>query len=187
MSKIHKPMVKEEGVVEIRFLEPEDALSLMQLRHRAIRECDIYFGTPRRVELARRMPYYRRQLLRYRMQGRAALIGAWQGEQLLGMTGIRIRNHRGALVGLIYSTFIEQAFRGQGFGKLLVEEGVRQIQALWQIEHFLMQVEVHNLKALKLYQNCGFEITERQELAFWIDGVGHDVFVLEASAGTPGK
>ncbi|WFB36089.1 N-acetyltransferase [Kiritimatiellota bacterium B12222] len=179
MKRIHNSNLKPDIAPVIRMMQMEDAVGLMRLRHRAIRECAANFGTPLHIELARDLPYYRRQLFRFGKRGWALLLGCWQGDALVGMTGIRVRKYKGESVGLIYSTYIEPCFRGQGLGKALVEEGRRQIEDRWGLTHCLMHVEVHNKRALHLYQECGFEITSKQERAFWIDGMAHDVFVLE--------
>ncbi|MGA0332355.1 MAG: GNAT family N-acetyltransferase [Kiritimatiellia bacterium] len=163
----------------IRFLGPEDARELMRVRHRAIRECAVHFGTPVGVELQKNLEHYRRQLLRYRSRGEAALLGGWLDGRLVGLTGIRVRTHLGCRVGLVYSTFVEAALRGQGLGGRLVRRAQTEIQNKWGLSHCLLNVEVSNTRALKLYQACGFEITGTQRGAFWIQGAPHDVFVLE--------
>lgn len=163
----------------VRNLHPGDAEALMALRHRAISECAAYFGTPARIELAHKLPHYRAKLVRYAERGHPALIGVWQQGTLTGMTGIRVRRLRHRDRGLIFSTFIEKPFRGKGLAKALVREAQAQIRQRWALEHCMIQVEVFNRPALQLYQGLGFHITDTQERAFWIDGVAHDVFVLE--------
>jgi len=182
MDKVLNSNLKVPSEPEIRFLGPEDAPELMRIRHRAIGECAENFGTPVGVELKRGVDYYRRKLLRYQNFGYAAMLGGWEGEVLSGITGLRTRTYHGQEVGLIYSTFVEKSFRSRGVGKYLVEEACRQIQVKWGLRHFMMNVEVHNENALKLYQNCGFAITGQEKFAFCIDGDSHDVYVLERNA-----
>ncbi len=85
-------------------------------------------------------------------------------------------------MGLIYSTFIEREFRGQGMGEALVIASRQKIDVRWGLQQCFMNVEVHNEPALRLYQRCGFSITGRENAAFFIDGAAHDVYVLEWKA-----
>lgn len=163
----------------IRILRVGDAPELMALRHRALRECPGYFGTPPQIELAKNLEVYRRQLARQRKGGKSAILGLWQGPHLVGMAGLKLRRQRTGPAGLIYSMYLEPDSRGQGFGKRLLTFARDEIFQRWQVTRCLMNVEVHNQIALKLYQQAGFRIIDTETAAFWIDGRPHDVHLLE--------
>lgn len=162
-----------------RILDSKDAKSLMDLRHQAIGEAPTYFGTPKHIEFAKSLGSFRRELQRSQTTGSSAILGVWLENELIGMAGMKIRQVQGRKVGLIYSMYVKTAYRGQGLGKKLVIKAKEEIHRRWQLTHCQMNVEVGNQKALRLYKTCGFEIIGKEERAFWIDGVSHDVYVLE--------
>jgi ribosomal protein S18 acetylase RimI-like enzyme len=150
----------------------------MGLRHLAITEAPSYFGTPKHIELAKTLGSYRRQLKFDRVNGRSLILGVWADAQLIGMAGMKIRRVQGQDLGLIYSMYVKSAYRKQGIGKKLVLKARHEIHRRWKLRTIQMNVEVGNETALRLYQSCGFKIVGKDEQAFWIDGVSHDVYVL---------
>jgi len=162
-----------------RILRPADADALRRLRHRAIQECPEHFGTPPDIELGRGTGYYRRQLLAARLRGQSRILGVFQGPNLVGMAGVRHRHTLSKPYGLIYSMYLIPEHRGKGNGRALLEEAQNLLIRLWKVDTFQMNVEIHNLPALSLYESCGFRILRTDSHAFRINGVDFDVHLLE--------
>ncbi|HET7143864.1 MAG TPA: GNAT family N-acetyltransferase [Anaerolineales bacterium] len=81
----------------------------------------------------------------------------FDGDVAIGMTWMKIRSHP-SKSGFIYDVFIEERFRGKGYGKslmLLLEEKAREMG--------LKSLELHvfgsNHVARNLYEAIGYEIT----------------------------
>lgn len=169
----------EQKRIRFRLMRPVDAVALQHLRQRAIRECAHHFGTPPDVERSRSPQYYRRQILEGRQRGNKSFVGGWMEEHLRAMAGIRLGADAQGAYCLITSMFVEPEWRGIGAGNALLRQSMRQAKALWSIRRFQINVEVTNQTALDLYLDHGFRILSRQNHAFFILGVAHDVFLLE--------
>jgi ribosomal protein S18 acetylase RimI-like enzyme len=81
----------------------------------------------------------------------------FDGGQAVGMTWIKAKTHP-SKSGFIYDVFVEEKFRGKGYGKslmLLLEEKAREMG--------LKSLELHvfgsNTVARKLYETIGYETT----------------------------
>lgn len=81
----------------------------------------------------------------------------YDGEEAVGMIWMKIRDHR-SKSGFIYDVFIDERFRGKGYGKslmLLLEEKAREME--------LNSLELHvfgsNHVARKLYETIDYKIT----------------------------
>ncbi len=168
-----------------RILRPGDASALMRVRHQAIQECPWNFGTPPGIELAKGSGYYRRQILHYRLRGTAAILGAWQEQNLVGIAGLRIQRQHPTACGLIFSMYVLPTHRGQGQGRCLLEQARLYLQEYFLTSCCQMNVEVNNSAALRLYESCGFHIIGRENGAFRIHGQAYDVYLLECVTTNP--
>ena len=81
----------------------------------------------------------------------------YDGDRAVGMIWMKVKSHP-AKSGFIYDVFVEESFRGKGYGKglmLLLEEKAR--------EFGLGSLELHvfgsNHVARKLYETIGYETT----------------------------
>ena len=81
----------------------------------------------------------------------------YDGEEAVGMIWMKIRDHR-SKSGFIYDAFIDERFRGKGYGKslmLLLEEKAREME--------LNSLELHvfgsNHVARKLYETIDYKVT----------------------------
>lgn len=73
----------------------------------------------------------------------------------LSFKGLRIRS-------IIYSTAIDDNFRGKGYGRKLLEESIKEMK-LNRIYSILLYVNIKNTPAIKLYEKMGFQIIEKTE------------------------
>lgn len=70
---------------------------------------------------------------------------------------------------------VAEGYRGQGIGRLLL---ARAIDHCWQmgLKRIELEVFVHNVRAITLYENMGFEFEGRHRKSRYIDGNYEDVY-----------
>ena len=79
------------------------------------------------------------------------------GDEAVGMIWMKIKTHP-SKSGFIYDVFIDERFRGKGYGKslmLLLEEKAREME----LTSLALHVFGSNHVARKLYETIGYEIT----------------------------
>lgn len=85
------------------------------------------------------------------------VLGAWQGQALLGYALIA----RLAFDAELQAIGVARAWRGQGLGRALLEEALAQARA-WQRERLLLEVRAGNHAAIRLYEAAGFCVDGRR-------------------------
>ena len=87
------------------------------------------------------------------------LFGAFNQDHCIGLCGflrnpkIKLR-HSGTLVHL----YVHRDFLGNGIGKRLMEHTIDRAFSLPDLEFILLNVLNNNTRAIKLYENLGFEV-----------------------------
>lgn len=69
----------------------------------------------------------------------------------------KINLERNGSQGGIYGLGVLPEYRGKGYGRELLNFGIRQLKE-WNMSTIMLQVVVDNMNALGLYQSCGFEV-----------------------------
>lgn len=85
------------------------------------------------------------------------LLGAWEGDRLVGMVGfMRVNGPKETHRGSLYSMYVTPAFRRGGTGRLLVTgllDAAHKIPGLIQVD---LSVVAENAPAIRLYESIGF-------------------------------
>lgn len=87
-------------------------------------------------------------------------LGAYSDNILVGVASfVRDGNDREKLrhKGLLSTMYVSKEFRGHGIAKQLLEEIIRRVKSIPDIEQINLIVLTENLKAKKLYEMFGFE------------------------------
>jgi ribosomal protein S18 acetylase RimI-like enzyme len=97
------------------------------------------------------------------------VLGAFDGEQLVGMAGFFRRQgekicHRGEIWGV----YIAKQYRGRWCGQSLLEELINQLRSVAGLEQVALGVSVGNTGAKRLYESLGFETYGREARALKI-------------------
>jgi len=172
--------------MNIRKLTKDDAEALWRLRLHALETDPVSFAeSPEELKRTTAEEYASR--LR---SGRTEnfVIGAFDGEQLVGMTGF----YRDALlkrrhIGHVWGVFVSPAVRGKGVGRALLAEVIKSAKALPGISCVRLMVAVTQEAARHLYKEAGFRVfgTEPRSLKIgerFVDE-NHMTLEFEDSAG----
>jgi ribosomal protein S18 acetylase RimI-like enzyme len=97
------------------------------------------------------------------------VLGAFDGEQLVGMAGFFRRQgekicHRGEIWGV----YIGKQHRGKGSGQSLLAELINQLRSVAGLEQVALGVSAGNTAAKRLYESLGFETYGREARALKI-------------------
>lgn len=71
--------------------------------------------------------------------------------------------------GFLDELYLREAFRGQGIGRKAVEFAIDVCPSLG-IRRLSLEVERHNVRAKRLYEDIGFEAHDRILMSHWTDG-----------------
>ncbi len=149
--------------MEIRPLQPADAKTIRKLRLEALLDSPESFGSS--YEEEREYPLKR---FKDRLESGCTL-GAFLHEELVGMvTLMEETRNKTRHKATIYAMYVRPAQRGQGIGKKLMIEAIKQAKRIKGIEQIHLSVVTSNDAAKQLYLSLGFEIYGRERHALKI-------------------
>jgi len=138
----------------VRKLTEEDGEALWVLRLRALTDNPEAFATTYEETLVSG----RERLLEGLRQEESFYVGAFE-HGLIGMVYFRreegLKNRH---KGRILSMYIQPESRGQGLGKVLLQEVTAQVKQLVGVEQLHLTVVTTNVAARSLYHSMGFEV-----------------------------
>src|SRR6185436_12445024 len=130
------------------------------------------FGSSYEVEASAKADKYRDRLTG---SPENYVLGAWDGEQLVGIGGfVRETAPKRLHIGSIWGVYVTQSLRGRGLGRRLLATMVERARDLPGLEHVLLSVTSENAAALALYRSLGFEAWGTEPAALKVDGVDYD-------------
>ena len=83
---------------------------------------------------------------------------ALQGDQMIGKVHLQLA----AGLGGIYGLGVLPEHRGKGFGRAILLGAVEKLKEV-DAKEIMLQVDVDNANALRLYESCGFEVTSAMD------------------------
>ena len=138
----------------VRKLTAKDEEALWLLRLRAPTDNPEAFATT----LAETLASGRERVVQHLHLEEAFYIGAFESE-LVGMVFFRREEGRKNLhKGRILRMYVQPESRGQGVGKLLLQEVISQAKQIEGIEQLHLTVVTTNIAARSLYRSMGFEV-----------------------------
>lgn len=123
---------------------------------------------------------YSRDEYRYALTVAKAVNLVWEeGGRIAGFIGAF--HHRTWRVGHIYTVNVHPGERGRGLGVRLMAECHRRLEALG-MERVVLEVNVENTAAMRLYERCGYE--QRQRLPnYYAQYANNDAWLYERALG----
>lgn len=89
-------------------------------------------------------------------------------EKVVGYITIRIRNLDEKAIGVIDLIAVDENYRGQGIGKMLVWKGIEKV--FNRVDSLYVSTQVSNIAALQLYQGLGFKaVLSEATLHIWLE------------------
>ncbi|WP_437959363.1 GNAT family N-acetyltransferase [Sorangium sp. So ce119] len=146
--------------MSVRRLTDADAFLLRALRLRALREEPDPFLTTFEEEQARPIEDLVARLRQQSDTSDSAVLGAFEGEALVGMLGFYRDGHRKARHRVdLWGMYVAPEARGRGHGRALIDAALARIAAVPGVEQVHLGVSATSEAARELYVRAGFKAT----------------------------
>ncbi len=169
----------------VRTVAPTEVEDLRELRLRSLREEPTAFLLTEEEERASRsLEDYERQAERWGGDEGIGVVGAWLGDELVGLCGwyrqerSKVR-HRVEVWGL----YVTPEARGRGASRKLLEEVLRRVVRVPGVTHVQLGVSAGNAPARRLYEKLGFEAWGTEPAAMVVDGRPVDLVSMARRVG----
>jgi RimJ/RimL family protein N-acetyltransferase len=145
-----------EGV-SIRRLTAADLRTYKVLRDEVLEAHPQAFTSDATTERHRRADDYMPRLGLGRAEGGHLLLGAWQGDDLLGAIGLE-RDLRAKVrhIGHVVGMMVRVRAQGRGIGRALLEALIAEAGGPARLELLTLTVTDGNTSAVRLYERAGF-------------------------------
>ncbi len=158
--------------MNIRRLEPADALAFQALRLRGLLECPTAFASSHEEE-SETLP----EVIAERLSASAdrAVFGAFTDSVLIGVVGIRREKaqklwHK----AFIWGMYVSPEARNKGAGRLLVDQALKHAFAMDGLRQVNLGVNALNVPAIALYEGAGFQRFGFERGFMLVDGTLQD-------------
>src|SRR5436190_11806391 len=155
--------------VEIRPIHPDDAEAVHRLRL-----------LPSSIDNTMAIPSERITRAQSRIDGSGpddhVFVAVLDG-QLVGMAGLHVGTGKGrhcANLGIM----VHDQFQGRGIGRELMDMLLHMADNFLGLARVELEVYPDNLRAIKLYESCGFEQEGRRRKAVWRHGEHQDTLMM---------
>jgi len=146
--------------MHIRRLSPDHASAFQALRLAGLLDMPAAFGTNHAEEKDLPLAAFAERLA---PREDAAVFGAFEGEALVGIVGLRRDTainyfHKGLLWGM----YVAPAARGQGLARQLAQAALEFARGVPGLAKVNLQVDAANVQAIALYESLGFVVYSRE-------------------------
>lgn len=143
----------EPEPLTVRRIRPDEAETFWALRLRALRECPEAFGASFEEDAALPMETVRARL----GSGSQVVLGAFDGERLVGVTGLwREERRKLAHKAVVWGMYVQPESRSRGIGRRLLTALIEEGRKMEGVERLLLVVVAGNSQAQALYRSLGF-------------------------------
>ena len=177
------------SVATLRSLVPADVAAYRALRLRGLRECPSAFATSPEEDEALPVDTVESRLQQTANQ---VMIGAFAGEQLIGVSGLlRERRRKLAHKAWVVGFYVAPEARRRGVGRQLLALTLEQAGAMPGLRQVNLGVNAGNVAARRLYESMGFAPFGLERAFMLVDGVAHDElsmvhFLAKGAEDSPG-
>lgn len=164
-------------MLAIKLLTAADLSSLKQIRQQALEEEPQAYGQT--------LSEFFGQGDAYVFEAANGVVGAFDGDKLVGMLGFYVKNSEKQMHKLyLWGLYVAAEYRGQRIGQSLIHY-VSASVASEQIRQILVHVIVPNEALLGFYKSCGFELMSKELDAYLFEGRGWDQVLLFWNKNAP--
>ncbi len=144
--------------MEVRILTEADAEAFWNIRLRALRDNPESFGASYEEILERGIAGVAQGLRKKETAHEDVTFGAFEGETLIGITGLRReeeakKRHK----AIIWGMYVPQELRGKGIGKALLQAAIAHAKTWPGVEQINLSVVLVSKAARHLFISEGFE------------------------------
>lgn len=156
--KVMMMLASESTSIILKPLEPADLNAYKSLRDESLRRYPDAFQSDYETERLREPESYLGRLGRGEPLGGTFLIGAWDGNKLIGNIGcerstVMKTRHRAEVFGLV----VHQDYCGQGIGTQLVKSCVELAKKASGLQILTATVTASSENVVRLYTSAGFQ------------------------------
>lgn len=139
----------------IRRLQPHESGIYREMRLACLKNVPQFFGSTYEEEVLNpRFPF---ETFIEEASPDHAMFGAFDGEQLIGITGFnRMARQRAMHRGEIVQVYVDSGYRGRNIGEQLIRCALDYGFTLEGIEQIQLSVIASNTTAIRLYEKLGF-------------------------------
>jgi RimJ/RimL family protein N-acetyltransferase len=160
----------------IRQLTPLDAPSFQSLRLRGLEEVPTAFASSYEEEADSPLEVIESRLAAREGRG---VFGAFDGERLVGIAGLRRESHRKLNhKAFIWGVYVAPDARGSGVSQRLIGEVLAFARSMPDVAQVNLTVNAGNAAAIRLYALLGFEEFGLERNSMIVDGHGYDEMLM---------
>jgi GNAT superfamily N-acetyltransferase len=158
--------------VHIRQLGPSDAAAFQGLRLRGLRECPEAFGSTYDEDQAVPLETVAERLTGARTPVGRAVFGAFDGKDLVGVTGcMQQAKTKARHTAIVWGMYVSPEQRGRGLGRRLLEAIIIEAGNWPAVERLTLTVVERAVAARHLYRAMGFDPFGREPDGLRQDGI----------------
>jgi ribosomal protein S18 acetylase RimI-like enzyme len=156
-------LVRDTSGMEIRSLTQADASAYWEARQQALKEEPLVFGSDAEEHRLSTVEHTAERLgdspeTSFTMGGFVGGAGGTKSELVGIATFVRGHSRKERHKGHIVGVYLASAYRGQGFGRALLEAVIARSADGPVLEQILLGVSTTQVAALRLYQSLGFAV-----------------------------
>jgi ribosomal protein S18 acetylase RimI-like enzyme len=162
--------------MQIRRLDPENALAFRAIRLEALRDSPAAFGSSYEEEAVLPLEVFAKRLT---PGSDRTMFGAFVDTAIVGLAGVgREEGLKERHRALVRSMFVEPNHRRKGIGRQLVLHAFAFAQSMPGVKQITLAVTADNVAAVSLYEACGFREYGRAPEALFVNGEYHDEILM---------
>jgi len=161
--------------VEIITLKPQEFTHFKELRIKSVEELPAVFGSIVEEETSLQDEDWKRRL-------KLNMLFVKKDNQIIGMIGAVVDSRKKVKHSAhIISFYVLPQFRGKKIGLLLITTLINKLKNEKNVKRFTLHVTTTANKAIKLYQELGFEIIGKMKHEYHINNTYYDQYIMMLS------
>ena len=153
--------------MNIRLLDLPDENEFIRVRREALINDPEAFGASPEEEVESAYRFFKNAV----EKEREFMVGAFDGDLLIGLTGfVQERHIKSKHRGIIWGVYVDPNYRGRGLGSQILELVIKTAFSFPEIELITLGVSSVNKPAKGLYESFGFKTFGDNYKALLVDG-----------------